>query len=170
MSQMSNRQWNVKEGIFLLFVLFLGFYIAVNFLSPPLAVKTFGFHFSVVKSDSMAPALNRGDLVFICSVDPYSIEEEDIISFEPVDQFYVVHAVADIDEDDQGQRIFKTKPYLAEDRNDWDYWGLKPEQIIGHVSFSIPMIGHVFLFLRSGIGLLTIALIGLVWIGYDYIK
>lgn len=170
MNQTSSRHWNLKEGIFLLFVLFLGFYIAVNFLSPPLAVKTFGFHFSVVKSDSMAPALNRGDLVFIRSVDPYCIEEEDIISFEPVDQFYVVHAVADIDEDDQGQRIFKTKPYLAEDRSDWDYWGLKQDQIIGRVSLAIPLIGHVFLFLRSWIGLLTIGLVGLIWILYDFVK
>lgn len=161
---------NLKEGIFLLFVLLIGFFSAVNAFSPALAVKTFGFNFSVVQSGSMEPVLSRGDLLFICQTDPDTIKKEDIIAFQPKNQLRVLHSVADILTDDQGERVFKTKPYQAKDKSEWDYWGIRDNQIIGRLVFSVPSVGHLILFLSSWVGLLTLALILVAWTVYDHIK
>jgi signal peptidase len=107
----------------------------------------------VVLSSSMSPAIQAGDIVFITDVEPAAIEEGDVITFESngvvADEGdRVTHRVVDIKQQDGGL-YFRTKG----DANDSpDNRRVPAEDVLGHVSFHVPMIGHIIAFAGTTMG------------------
>lgn len=81
------------RGISPLFLFFGGLLVAAIWLnSGLLPVSPY-----LVSGPSMQPGLGPGDIVFAKTVDPESIELDDIIRFSTDGQRYVIHRVVDID-------------------------------------------------------------------------
>jgi len=110
----------------------------------------------IVLSDSMAPSIEAGDVVFVSNTQPAAVERGDIISFErpgssdDVIPDEVTHRVVEI-VDRQDGRYFQTKG----DANDRPDAALVPAgNLIGVVGFSLPFIGYVVTAVNSGAGIL----------------
>lgn len=166
-----NKKWDVlKEAVILLLILCLGFFLAVNMLNPPLAVKTFGFSLSMVSSDSMEPVFQTGDVMVVKATDVDQLQEGEIIAFSPRQNFHVAHYIADIRKTASGERVFKTRRYDAQNEKEWDYWGIQDQQIYGQYAFKIPKIGHVALFLKTPQGLISFVALVASWLLFDYLR
>lgn len=147
---------------------FITFYILQISLNTPTPVV-------VVSSQSMAPNINEGDLLFVQGIDPSDISVGDVIVFQanwigaPVEP--VVHRVVEIIDGVNGLRF-----YTLGDNNDGN---VDPDfrtgdEIYGVVIGSIPYIGWVKLFFdRTGLLIPLIVLIiflliiSIIW---DYTK
>ena len=88
----------------------------------------------VIATGSMEPIISVGDLVLIDdSVSKDDLNIGDIIAFRVVvnaagTEVVVVHYIADIEYDNDGERTFLTKPHISEDLDDWV---LSDDDIVG---------------------------------------
>ncbi len=120
----------------------------------------------VIPSQSMAPTLNRGDLVFIVGVDAKTINVGDIIVFNvppPYNKYTpspVIHRVIKV-EVKGGEIFFKTK---GDNNPSADAWEVPAGNVIGKLNGKIPYIGFPILFLKTPYGLAVAALLLLTWI------
>lgn len=121
---------------------------AFDFMTnPPLAI---------VGSGSMAPTLERGDVVHLEDVNPRAIEEGDVAAFSitPAKQAMynypptIVHRVVEVKERD-GRLYFKT----AGDRSGKDPFEIVEYNVRGkYTGFKVPRVGLVLLFLQTSRG------------------
>jgi signal peptidase len=115
----------------------------------------------VVLTSSMSPTIHAGDVVFVSNVDPESIDEGDVITFDP-DRGplaergeLITHRVVDIEQLSDGPH-FETKG----DANDSpDTYAVAAENVVGRVHFHLPMIGHVIAFAGSRLGMLLMVVL-----------
>jgi signal peptidase len=115
-------------------------------------------HSYVVLTSSMSPTVHAGDVVFVTETDPAKINEGDIITFAPEEgplserDKVITHRVVDI-EQRSDNRHFVTKG----DANDSpDSFPVAAENVVGRVTFQLPLIGHVIAFAGSRIGMLLL--------------
>ena len=110
------------------------------------------FHFSndyntyIARSDSMSPAINRGDMVFTGPVDGLfskDIKPGTIITYER-EEISVTHRVIAFDGD-----MLVTKGDASEDA---DMWPVPMSNVKGVYLFRLPYLGYVSNFFRSEIG------------------
>lgn len=146
----------IKEGIFLLFILLLLVFALLNRFKPELAQDIFGINFFAVRSDSMVPIFRRGDSIVISKAKAEELRVNDIIAAKRRDDMLVAHYIAEVFHDEDGGLAFKTKPANAKDKSEWDFEAIRPEQILGKYSFSIPYLGHLLLFISSKEALITV--------------
>ncbi len=112
--------------------------------------------FSVIESDSMEPTFSVGDLLFWRPESIDNIEEGDIVvySSQTLDEELVVHRVVEVEEEGekrlitQGDANNRTdqaagEPAVTEDNL------LGTPVSIGGVSFSIPRLGYIWMFLSA---------------------
>ena len=145
------------------------FSVSILVLMISLAVMLIGFRlvgftpYSIL-SPSMTPKYPVGSLVYIKEVDTKDLKIGDDISFVFDEKLTVVtHQIVDID---QKAELFTTKG-LANDSND-----AKPvyfENIIGKVSFCIPLLGFISNFITSPLGLIISIAVILMWAIVIYI-
>ncbi|SDM76554.1 signal peptidase, endoplasmic reticulum-type [Halogranum gelatinilyticum] len=120
-------------------------------------------HSFVVVSSSMAPAFHAGSAVVVNDVDPTSVDEGDVITFEaPGENFggegdvdRVTHRVVDVVEEEDGL-YFQTK---GDANEEVDQQLVPAENLIGRVFFAIPLIGWVLDFGGSQTGLLALVVV-----------
>lgn len=110
----------------------------------------------VVVSNSMAPKLHAGDVVFVYETDPQAIEEGDVITYySPDGGMVTTHQVVGVTE--QGdQRYFKTKGIANEEA---DPTRLPATAVIGKVRFHLPWLGHVTTFISSRVGIVLFVIV-----------
>jgi signal peptidase len=110
----------------------------------------------VVLSGSMAaepePMIKPGDVIIVNSVDASALEENDIITFDRGGDTPTTHRIVDVQQQD-GQRHFITK---GDNNEDADPQPVSPDQVIGRVMFTIPLIGHVVQFANTTVGFATL--------------
>ena len=133
-------------GVFLLLVLVMLAGFAV-YVSPHL-----GWRIDDLRSGSMSPLLQVGDLVVTRPVQPQTVMVGDIIIFHSVDKAsnLISHRVVGI----EGNPVisFRTKG----DANDTADPFITPAgNLVGELAFHIPLLGYVVLFLQTGSGLLV---------------
>lgn len=111
--------------------------------------SVFGYRYYTVLTGSMSPTYNVGDIIFVQIKDPESINEGDVITFNPSrdSDAYLTHRVVEKIENYQGSGVtcFRTKG----DANDSeDSFLIEGERVIGTVSFGIPKLGYVIRFIQ----------------------
>jgi len=115
-------------------------------------------HSYVVQSSSMSPSISAGSVVFVEDASPESISEGDVITFSrTVDgrTDRITHRVVDVRRND-GQPYFQTKG----DANEEPDAELAPaRQVVGTVSFDVPLVGYVVSFLQTGTGIVTLIVV-----------
>lgn len=109
----------------------------------------------VVRSDSMSPAIDAGSVVFVSSVPAGGLGVGDVITFQRAGtDRRVTHRIVDVVERN-GERRFRTKGDANEEA---DQELVVPDQVVGKVVFSLPLVGWLLAFAgsRAGIVLLLI--------------
>ncbi|WP_231185157.1 signal peptidase I [Haladaptatus sp. DYF46] len=111
----------------------------------------------VVLSGSMSPTIHAGDVVISRTVETADIEAGDVIVFHdgvvPSDR--TTHRVVNVVHRDDGV-FFETKGDANEDP---DPNPVPADDVIGRVWFHVPYIGHLILFARSRMGLLSLVIV-----------
>jgi signal peptidase len=124
-------------------------------------------HSYVVLSDSMSPAIDAGDVVFVADEPTAEISEGDVITFASADiaagtgSSLVTHRVVDVVERD-GQTAFRTKGDANEEA---DQELVSPRNVVGVVSFHLPLLGYVVTFASSRLGTVLFLVVPAVLLG-----
>lgn len=146
-----------KGGVLILILLFayVSFYIGVNFVNPQKTIPTFGYKLFVVKTDSMEPVMKQGSVAFVIKANSNNLKEDDIIVVGPRRDILIAHYLAEQFIDENNQLVIKTRPFGAIEKDEYDYWHIHRQDLIGKVVFSIPVLGYIVGYLQSGIGIIT---------------
>ena len=107
----------------------------------------FGYRYYTVLTPSMSPSYEVGDVVFVHIEDSNTINEGDVITFNPSadSEAYLTHRVTEKIEDYEGTGVtcFRTKG----DANDSeDSFLIDEEKVIGKAVFGIPKLGYIIRF------------------------
>lgn len=148
-------------AILALFVLFTPFYFTFNMINPHLTVRKLGFKPYIVLTRSMEPILNVGDMIIATKKNLSDVQVGDIIAFKTKKDYVVAHYVAKKYYGDNLRILIRTKPNNLKadvdvDSENLDKWIISEQEYIGVINYSIPKIGHIFLFFQTKIGILTI--------------
>jgi signal peptidase len=94
----------------------------------------------VVKSNSMAPSIDAGAVVYVAETDPATLAVGDVVSFEhDGDGPVITHRIVEVVSTDDG-RAFRTRG----DANDVaDGTLVAPADVIGRVTFHLPYVGYL---------------------------
>jgi signal peptidase len=115
-----------------------------------------------IRTGSMAPMMEPGDLLISRDVDPRTIRRGDVVTFRvpSADNTLVTHRVTKVTDDGNS---FSTKG----DANDTaDPFTTAAEDVLGIRWFSIPSVGRIMVFLSSGLGTaLLIGVPGAIYLG-----
>ncbi|MEG2420233.1 MAG: signal peptidase I [Oscillospiraceae bacterium] len=111
--------------------------LAVTFVPALLGLRSF-----VVTSDSMSPAISRGDLVYVRSADFSAIHPGAVVTFTRGDAV-VTHRVYSVD---PATRTLRTK---ADSSTRLDETPVAAEQVLGVVVYKLPKLGFLSLSLEG---------------------
>ncbi len=110
----------------------------------------------VVLTASMTPAISPGDVVIVAEQNPETISEGDIITFNRGDENVpTTHRVIGVTETANGPE-FETKGDANEDP---DAGTVSPDQFVGSVILTIPLIGYVTQFASSTMGFILLVVV-----------
>ena len=111
-------------------------------------VRLVGIQPFVVISGSMEPTYHVGSMVYVREVDATELVEGDVITFTLPGGAIATHRIIEVieDEKDPTMRCFRTK---GDANDDPDGNLVLPREIIGRVSFSIPLLGYVAAYVQQ---------------------
>jgi len=115
-------------------------------------VRVVGIQPYTVLSGSMEPTYHTGSLIYVKSVDPFELEDGDVITFMLDENTIATHRIVEVvpDEEDSTVVRFRTKG----DANDAvDGSLVHYKNVIGSPIFSIPYMGYFANFVQSPPGL-----------------
>lgn len=109
-----------------------------------IGIRFLGFTPYVITSGSMAPTYKLGSIVYLKKLQPKTIEPQTIISYVlNKDLAVVTHRVI---ENNQSAQTFKTK---GDANIDVDPLLVSYNNVLGKVSFNIPYLGYLVLFIKQ---------------------
>lgn len=115
--------------------------IGLSRISPQDRPSLFGFEFLVVTSGSMEPVLSPGDLVIVDRDDDDDRHEVgDLVVFRRATGMLVTHRIVAVARSSDGSTSYVTRGD-ANDSVDSD--PVAPDQVIGEVSASVPLLGRL---------------------------
>jgi signal peptidase len=121
----------------------------------------------VVPSRSMVPTLNVGDIVFVRGVDPNTITVGTIIIFQsPGGSIDIIHRVIGITRVG-GTLYFQTKGDNNPGPDPWSP-GVPEQNVKGVLVGKVPYVGYVTLTLQGPLGIILIAILIFLMIGFEY--
>lgn len=126
--------------------------IAVIIAIMLVGVRLIGIHPYTVLSGSMEPTYHTGSLIYVKSVDPFELEDGDVITFMVDEDTLVTHRIVDVvpDAEDSSVVRFQTKgdANTAVDGSLVHY-----KNVIGSPIFTIPYMGYFANFVKTPPGL-----------------
>lgn len=131
-------------------------------ITVSLAPKLSGYNGYYVISDSMSPAINKGDLVFTKEVDFEDIEVGDVLTFtREGSEKWFSHRVVKIKD---SEKSFRTK---GDNNNVEDPGYTSYDAVVGRVEKKIPLIGFLPMMLATTWGKVVIALVYVLYIAVE---
>ncbi len=153
----------VLLSIFLISLIYVSI-IRVSGVTP----SVFGFSIVRVKTESMDPALNLGDVIVVQKVDPKNIYVNDIVTYRaekgPYADMLVTHQVVEKAQNSDGSFTFITRGIKSDSVNDYPF---DDSAIVGKALFKIPVVGTFYDFFSSWYGWLVIIALLAVAFGDD---
>jgi signal peptidase I len=109
--------------------------------------KVLPYEVFFVRSGSMAPTFEEGDMIVLTRVDAAEIAEGDVVSFERPDRpgVLITHRVVAVEVDEAG-RLLRTK---GDANPSVDAWSVPAVGSMWRYRFDVPRVGHVFRFLAT---------------------
>lgn len=154
--------WNkVGNGLFWTLIGLVAFYITTVTFFPAFSNELYGFSTYVVTTDSMVPVIDVNDFIVVKNTSHEELKVGYIITFR-ADVDYdgkpeiVTHYLANIGTNNENETYYKTHAYGKDDVTKWDSWTLYDKDIIGEYSYTVPFLGYVASFVRSGYGIAAI--------------
>lgn len=125
----------------------LGLLVILGILLVAVGPKVLPYQTFFVRSGSMEPAIEVGELIFLTRVDAADLEVGDVITFERPDRedVLVTHRIVAIEETDQG-KVFQTK---GDANGTPDVWRVPATGDGWKYAFGVPKIGYVFGYLNT---------------------
>lgn len=135
------------------------FFICVCFIVAFGGVRLIGLHPYVITSGSMIPEYDVGSIVYVQKVEPDNLKVGDDISFYLDDDVVATHRIRQIDKSNRCVKTYgiNNKDSYGNQINDANSVGF--DYIIGKVRFSLPVIGYVYLFVRTTTGKMIVLLV-----------
>jgi len=113
----------------------------------------------VVLSGSMAdepePVINPGDIIIVQEANPETVEAGEVITYRTGEDTPITHRVVEVQEEG-GTVQFRTKGDANEDP---DGQLIGPDQVVGELMITIPLIGHVVNFANTTAGFVVLVLL-----------
>lgn len=158
--QLFKRITNIFTTVVLLVVLIL--------LVMLVGVRLVGFRVYTVLSGSMEEAIPVGSVVYVREVDPNNVELRDVLTYYADEKTVVTHRVVGFEPDEENPNLvrFRTK---GDANNTEDATLLHPANVIGRVSFHLPLLGYVASFIQHPLGKLITVLTVVVAIIISYL-
>lgn len=157
---MQKLKWIIGTIIFglLILLLIVNIYVLItNVVYGKKMVKVFGYTQTIVLTGSMEPAIKAGDLLVIKEKKEY--KTGDIITYKWGDS-YVTHRIMEIN----GEEII-----AKGDSNNKEDDPIPVSYVEGKVVLRVKGVGKFILFLKTPIGILSVALLGFLIIEIPYI-
>lgn len=118
----------------------------------------------IVDSGSMSPTIKVDSMIIVKESEPNEIIKGDVITYYGHSKdSRVTHRVMDIENNGE---FFTTKGDANEVN---DPMPLEGKQLIGKVVFKVPIIGKVFRYLNTDVGMGVLVLLTIIWIVVPYI-
>jgi signal peptidase len=136
-----------------LIVLVLG---VVGLVVVAQAAPLIGGAVMAVRSGSMVPALAVGDLVAVERVDPTRIAVGDVITIKLTTGSTITHRVVAVTPTDEGP-VFQTR---GDANGGVDPVAVRAEQVVGRMSFSLPLLGFLLAMVSMPTGLAALFSVG----------
>lgn len=112
-----------------------------------ICLPLFGISYKIVVSGSMEPNIKVGSLVYIKNVNFSSLEVGDVITYS-IDNTYITHRIVSID-------ALTNSVITKGDANiSNDLASVSSSQIVGKVTFVIPVIGYIIYYCQQNIFLI----------------
>jgi signal peptidase len=120
----------------------------------------------------MYPEIKGGDLIICKTIDPDSVEVEDVVSFydpEGSGTSIVTHKVVEIIDNEDGTRSFRTRGI---NNNTEDRILVHEDKVVAeYTGIRIGNAGHVAMFMQSTSGLIVCVILPIIlFVGYDVIR
>lgn len=144
MSCSLKKVWNVITTALVAIIVMLAILLV--------GVRVVGLQVYTVLSGSMEPVYHTGSLIYVKNVDPYEIEEGQVITFMLDENTIATHRVVEVvpDEEDASVVRFRTKG----DANDAEDGSLVHyRNVIGTPVFTIPYLGYVANYIQNPPGM-----------------
>lgn len=141
--------------ILILFLICNHVLIAKSYTNKDEIPSIFSVSATYVMTDSMAPYINGGDLVFIRKVAAEDVATDDVIAFfdpESAEPMVVVHRVKEILLDTEGNISFLTK---GDANNTVDMVAVPADNLVGKYVFRLRGLGSVAMFMQTTSGLIV---------------
>lgn len=139
----------ITKIIFYIIIVILGIYIGFSLTAQKHIIETFGVKPFVVKSNSMKPMFQRGDIIIVNKVNSNAVKKGDIIAVRKKNNMLIAHMVADEIIDENHKLVFKTRPINNVEKANWDIEGVYRYQVVGKVNKVIPKLGFLVLCLQN---------------------
>ena len=136
---MLKKIWNIATWFLVICVVLLAVALV--------GVRVVGFTPYAILSPSMTPVYQVGDLVYVRQAEPESIQPGDVITYVANEDLLVVtHRVESADREN---RCFITR---GDANNAADLAPVLYENVLGTVSFSLPKLGYLSMYLTTSSG------------------
>ena len=126
----------------------------------------FGYRMLRVATDSMEPELKVGSIILVKTADPAELQKGDVITYNctkgPAAGMLLTHQIAYEPYEKDGKYYFTTRGIKAGAPDDAE---IDDSQIVGKVLYKIPVLGSLYDFFSSKLGL--IAIIALIVIAFS---
>lgn len=144
MSNGLKKVWNVFTTILVIIVALMAVALV--------GVRLIGYDVFTVLSGSMEPTYHTGSLIYVKDVDPFELEDGDVITFMLDEDTIATHRIVGVvpDEEDETVVRFRTKGDAneAEDGSLVHY-----KNVIGTPVFTIPYMGYVANYIQNPPGM-----------------
>lgn len=144
MKRSIRKTWNIISTVLVSLVVLLALLLV--------GARLFGLQVFTVLSGSMEPTYHTGSLIYVKKVDPYTIQNGQVITFMLDEDTIATHRVVGIvpDEEDASVIRFRTKG----DANETEDGGLVHyKNVIGTPVFTIPYLGYVASYIQHPPGM-----------------
>lgn len=144
MSTALKRIWNIATTVIVILVVILALLLV--------GVRVIGLQVFTVLSGSMEPAYHTGSLIYVKDVDPFELEDGDVITFMLNEDTVATHRIVGVvpDENDPNTIRFRTKG----DANSFEDGQLVHyKNVIGTPVFTVPGLGYVANYIQHPPGL-----------------
>ena len=157
---MNKQVAKLLKGLSTLLVVFA---IILAFLIS--GMRLFGFQVYGVLTGSMEPTYPVGSLIYVKDVDARTLRVNDVITFSLSPNVVATHRIVELvpDETNPTVTLFRTK---GDANNDVDQSLVAERNIIGKVSFCVPVLGYMASYIQEPPGIYVAILVCLVMIGF----
>ena len=166
------KQLNKLLTVFVILMAVLCLALAVKIITGHDA-SIFGYKMYHILTGSMEPTIKTGSNILVKSVDPDTLQVNDIISFVSYDDAIYgsvnTHRIISIETDENGEKVFITK---GDANNVADSIRVRKEDIKGKVVLHLNLIGlGVFYdFLHTGYGFMTVIALPLLVLSWQFLR